>query len=113
VDSTREIALIAVTEEGGVEQQIGVARCLVDDEEPSRWDFAIVLGDAWQGRGLGKALLGRLIECADASGVPCLSSIVLAENHRMLALALGLGFTVRHEPGGATVLRVERWLPRR
>ncbi|HEV8212131.1 MAG TPA: GNAT family N-acetyltransferase [Vicinamibacterales bacterium] len=108
VDQTREIALVAVRGEGDGEQLLGVARCVVDQDEPSRWDFAIVLADAWQGKGLGKILLQHLIQCADERGVPVLSSIVLAENHRMLALARALGFTVRREPGGATVVRIER-----
>jgi acetyltransferase len=110
VDPAREIAIIALAAEGGTEQQLGVARCALDDEEPTRWDFAIVVGDAWQGQGLGEALLRRLVQCADESGVPALSSIVLAENRRMLALAQRLGFAVRREPGGATVMRIERRL---
>ena len=65
VDPAREIALIAVAADGDAEQQLGVARCALDDEEPTRWDFAIVVGDAWQGQGLGEALLRRLIASAD------------------------------------------------
>ena len=113
VDPAREIAIIAVAAVGGEEQQLGVARCALDVEEPTRWDFAIVVGDAWQGQGLGEALLRRLIECADESGVPALSSIALAENRRMLALAQRLGFTLRREPGGAIMTRIERRLPGR
>jgi acetyltransferase len=112
VDPAREIALIAVAVDGGTERQVGVARCVLDEEDPTRWDFAIVVGDAWQGQGLGKALLQRLIQCADDAGVPALSSIVLSDNRSMLALAQGLGFTIRPEPGGATVRRVERRLPK-
>ena len=111
VDPAREIAIVAIATVGGTEQEIGVARCAVDDDEPSRWDFAIVVADACQGRGLGEAMLQLLIERADGSGVPALSSIVLAENRGMLALARKLGFTVRPEPGGATVMRVERRRP--
>jgi acetyltransferase len=112
IDPAREIAIIAVAAEGGTEQQLGVARCVLDDDEPTRWDFAIVVGDAWQAKGLGETLLRRLVRCADEAGVPALSSIVLAENRRMLTLAHRLGFTVRREPGGATVMRVERRLRR-
>jgi acetyltransferase len=56
-------------------------------------------------------LLRRLIECADESGVPALSSVALAENRRMLALAQRLGFTLRREPGGAIMTRIERRHP--
>ena len=96
----------------GGEQQLGVARCALDDEVPTRWDFAVVIGDAWQGQGLGEALLRCLIQRAREAGVPELSSVALAENRRMLTLARRLGFTVRHEPGGAGVMRIERRLRR-
>ena len=110
IDRTREIALIAVTGEGDEEQQVGVARCARDDDAPEAWDFGIVVADAWQGIGLGEALLTRLIEHAEAAGIAALSSVTLAENAGMLALARRLGFTVRREPGDATLMRVERRL---
>ena len=62
IDPTREIALVAVVAEGDSEQEIAVARCAFDDGDPVRWDFAIVVGDAWQGQGIGEALLRRLLE---------------------------------------------------
>jgi acetyltransferase len=110
INPAREIAIIAVTSEDGTEQQIGVARCILDDGDPTRWDFAIVVGDAWQGKGLGETLLRLLIQCAEESGVPALSSVTSSENQHMLSLARRLGFTARREPGGASVTRIERRL---
>ena len=110
IDRTREIALIAVTGDGDEEQQVGVARCARDDHAPEAWDFGIVVADAWQGIGLGEALLTRLIERAEDSGIAALSSVALPENAGMLALARRLGFKVRREPGDATLMRVERRL---
>jgi hypothetical protein len=52
---------------------------------------------------------------ADESGVPTLSSIALVENRRRSGsapVAQRLGFAVRHEPGGAGVMRIERHLRR-
>ena len=111
VDPAREIALIAVAMVDDSEQELGVARCALDEEVPTRWDFAIVVADRWQGQGLGKILLQGLIRQADESGVAALSSITLSVNHKMIALARSLGFTIRREPGGATVVRIERRLP--
>ena len=110
IDPAREIALIAVTVDGGVEEQVGVARCARDDQAPPAWDFGIVVADAWQGAGLGEILLSHLLERAEAAGVAALSSITLPENRGMLALARRLGFTVRREVGDATLMRVERRL---
>ena len=50
------------------------------------------------------------MEEAEARGVAALSGITLPENRRMLALARRLGFTIRSEPGDATLMRVERRL---
>ena len=110
LDPAREIAIIAVARDGAAEQQVGVARCAVDDDAPARWDFGIVVADAWQGLGLGEVLLGHLIERAEAAGIAALSSVTLPENDRMLALARRFGFAVRRERGDATLMRVERRL---
>ena len=110
IDPSREIALIAVTTDGDVEEQVGVARCARDDTAPPRWDFGIVVADAWQGAGHGEILFRHLMRRAEAAGVAMLSSITLPENRRMLALARRLGFTVRREIGDWTLMRIERRL---
>jgi len=110
IDPAREIAWVAVTGEGDGERELGVARCIRDDANPAIWDFAIVIGDAWQHLGLGRALLGRLMACAARAGVERLSSVTLSENHAMLSLARRLGFSTRREPLDATLTRVERRL---
>jgi acetyltransferase len=110
IDSAREIAVIAVVSADGVVQQVGVARCAVDTEDAIRWDFAVVVADAWQGKGLGEVLLGRLMELAAKAGVAALSSVTLSENRAMLSLARRLGFTASREPGAATLMRLEKRL---
>jgi GNAT superfamily N-acetyltransferase len=108
VDPCCEIALIALASEGGrEEEEIGVARCVVEDSAEGRWDFAIVIADDWQRRGLGEALLRRLLQAATAAGVTTLGGITLAENRGMLALARKLGFSARREDGDATLMRLE------
>ena len=110
IDPGREIAIIAVVPDGDSEQEVGVARCAIDTEDPSRWDFAVVVADAWQGKGLGDALLRRLIDLAEEAGVAVLSSVTLSENRGMLSLAKRLGFTAHREIGDATLMRIERRL---
>jgi acetyltransferase len=56
-------------------------------------EFALVVGDAWQRRGLGRHLLERLIAIARERGVKRLVGQVLAENGPMLELTRKLGFT--------------------
>jgi acetyltransferase len=107
IDPSREIALVALVGEGDDEEEVGLAQCVVDDAAAGRWDFAIVVADAWQGRGVGRALLLRLAEAARDAGVRTLSGITLAENHGMVMLARKLGYVVRREDGDATLLRLE------
>ena len=112
IDPSREIALVAIANHGGDDEEVGVARCVVDDAAAGRWDFAIVIADACQRRGLGRALLGALVAAARDAGVRTLSGITLVENRGMVALARGLGFSVRREDGDATLLRLELALGR-
>ena len=110
IDPAREITLIALLTEGDAEREIAVARCAFDERDPPRWDFGLVVGDAWQGQGLGEAMLQRLMQCAEESGIAALSSITLSENRRMLSLARRLGFSIRREVGDATLMRIEKAL---
>jgi acetyltransferase len=63
------------------------------------------VSDAYQGQGLGRHLLGRLIAVARARGVRKLTGQVLVENAPMLQLVKTLGFreTLPASDGIATV----------
>lgn len=62
---------------------------------PDRADAAIVLEDAWQGRGIGKALALELVTAARRAGIAAFTSEILTENHRTLRFARALA--PRHE----------------
>ena len=64
---------------------VGVARfdCLPGTSDA---EIAVVVEDAWQGRGVGSALLRRLTELATGVGVRRFVAEILAGNHRMLRL---------------------------
>ncbi|WP_432262168.1 N-acetyltransferase family protein [Cupriavidus sp. TMH.W2] len=61
-------------------------------------EFAVVVADGWQGRGLGRRLIARLCELARAAGLRGLRGDVLSENRRMLAILRGFGFASRRNP---------------
>jgi len=71
--------------------------------DPARWDFAIVVGDAWQGQGLGETLLRSLMRAAAGHGVSALTGITLTTNMRMIALARKLGFEARRAHDDASI----------
>ncbi len=91
LDPEREFALIATTPVQGRERQIGVAR-YVKDVTPGEAEFAIVLSDDWQRRGLGTRLLGSLLAAAKADGVQRLVGTTMSDNDGMLKLGRRLGF---------------------
>src|SRR5258706_3474479 len=68
IDHDREMALVATVTVGGRERQVGVARYVVESS-PREAEFAIVLSDEWQGRGLGRELLSSLLVAAKAAGL--------------------------------------------
>jgi acetyltransferase len=91
LDYDREMALVAVRRVGGVSQMLGVSRYYLNPETGEA-EFALVVGDAHQRQGLGRHLLGRLIDIARERGVKRLFGLVLQENQPMLALTKSLGF---------------------
>ena len=103
IDYSRELALIATAVVDGQVRQVGVAR-YVPEPDGSSCDFAIVIADAWQGRGLGEALLRALVRAARLAGVPALSGLTLATNQAMRELARRVGFSVQRDPDDATVV---------
>ena len=102
VDGNREFALIATTRHEAREREIGVAR-YVKEPAPDAAEFAIVLSDDWQGRGLGRRLIEELIAAAKRGGVRRLYGTTLSENTAMIALAQSLGFVVTTDRDVATM----------
>ena len=72
----------------------------------NRGEFAILVRDAWQRRGLGSELLARLIEVGRAEKLSAITGQILADNHNMQTLCKKAGFRVWH-PTGATDCRAE------
>jgi acetyltransferase len=104
VDYDREMALIAVADHDGGERQIGVVRYVINADATS-CEFAIVVSEAWQGRGLGRHLMLQLIAIARARGLKVMAGQVLAANIQMLKLAETLGF-VHHRTEEPSVKEV-------
>ena len=107
IDYAREMALAAVVMTETSEVLIGVARYVMDPEPadlPAPCEFAIVLADAWQGRGIGKHMMLKLIEVARSRGIPRMYGEILSTNHEMLEMVRRLGFGLQRHAGDATVM---------
>jgi len=93
IDYDREMALVAVTQEEGEDVQVGVAR-YYSLPEPGSCEFAIVIADAWQNRGVARRLMRALVEAARSRRYTKMMGTVLAENRRMLDFVKTLGFRI-------------------
>ncbi len=107
VDYDHEMALIAAITENGLEVEIGVARYVINPDDKS-CEFAIVVADAWQHRGIGRTLMICLMQAALSRGLQVMEGFVLAANHKMLALMSALGFTIGPAESDATLKQVSR-----
>ena len=104
IDYEREMAFIAVIEEGGREFEIGVARYITNPDGDT-CEFALVVTDHWQRHGLGRRLMELLIEVARSRGLSAMVGHVLANNKSMLELCSDLGFVIAESPDEPTQRR--------
>jgi acetyltransferase len=105
IDHDREVALIAVAHAAGGEREIGVAR-YVRDRDGEGCEFALVVADGVQRRGLGERLLRGLVRTAAARGIAVVCGVTSATNARMVALARKLGFRAARDPRDGTMMEL-------
>jgi len=92
---------------------VGECRFIRLPDQPDTAEIGVTVVDAWQGRGLGSALLARLSERALEAGIEYFTAEVLAENRTMLALLPGLGQVETQSRGPVVSARVELGEPSR
>lgn len=117
IDYPRDLALIVLYLEGEArmpgaplhEREVAVAR-YVSLPGNASCEFALVVADAWQGRGIGYRLMQTLMRFARDGGLERMDGFVLTANHRMLELMQALGFAVRPSEEGPMVRLVTRAL---
>jgi acetyltransferase len=103
-DYDRELGLMAVAQPPSPEVMLGVSR-LVMDADRKKGEFAVIVGDPWQGKGLGPKLLEQLIAVARDLGLHLLYGDVMAQNKPMLEMAKKAGFHSKRL--GEGVIRIE------
>lgn len=97
LDYSRELALIAVLENQQAETELGVARYVTNPDGES-CEFALVVADKWQNRGIGSHLMTALMEAARQRGLERMEGEILTNNDNMLKLTAKLGFSSRTSP---------------
>lgn len=105
IDYDREMALIAVRETPEGEQQVGVAR-YITKLDGEGCEFAIVVADELQGRGLASRLFRDLIDVARDRGLKYMDGVALRENSNMIRLARDLGFSISMDPDSTDMVKM-------
>ncbi len=85
IDGDRHIALVA-TERGRPERLVSVVRCASSAADPCEAEFAIIVHDPYQQRGIGTHMLSLMIETARAHGIKRMRALVQSDNRPMIAL---------------------------
>lgn len=85
IDYNREIALIGEINENGKTQMIGVSR-LVSDIDNDTAEFAIVVADPWQGKGVGAYLMDYILDIAKQKGIKKVYASVMKANETMVTM---------------------------
>jgi acetyltransferase len=94
IDYDRELALVAL-HEGEIVAVGRYSPC----RDGLTAEFALAVADDWQGKGLGHALLERLVGAARDAGYEALLGEILEANRDMLELAAHLGFQEKSRTG--------------
>jgi GNAT superfamily N-acetyltransferase len=103
VDPAVGVAYVAVIGTGTDEQQIGVARFSAAASGLD-CEFAVVVSDAWQNKGLGTLLMRRLVEHARARGIDTMHSSDASDNELMRSFAAHLQLQHERNPEDATMV---------
>jgi acetyltransferase len=96
IDYDREMAIIAELSEDGRKKMAGVVRLIADAYNETA-EYAIVVGNAWVGQGLGSVMTSYILEIARRRGIKKVVAFVLEDNAGMLHIFKKFGFSARKE----------------
>jgi protein lysine acetyltransferase len=94
VDGRDHIALVVLDE---ADDLVAVGRIVRDRERPDTGELALVVGDCWQRRGIGRMLAQELTR---AMGVARVAGTMLATNRAALGVMRSLGAVEHSELSG-------------
>jgi acetyltransferase len=109
IDYDREMAFVAIDTSGEQEEIRGVVRYTRNPDGRTA-EFGVVVEDAWQGRGLGHAMMEAIEDCARDRGLEEIIGYVLTENNDMLQLMNVRGYRASRDPDDASVRRLAKKL---
>ena len=107
VDYDRELTAVVEATVNGSRKLLGVAR-LVSEVGSERGEFAVLVGEPWQGKGLGNRLTQYCVDHADRVRVREVYGVTGRLNVRMLAVFKRYGFDLSPESDPTLILAAKR-----
>jgi len=99
IDYEREIAIAAELRDGSKKRIIGIGQLSIEPDYETG-EFAVIVHDEYQAKGLGYKLSDLLIGIAQEKGLERFLGYVLTSNRKMVNLCRRLGFAVETMPDG-------------
>jgi acetyltransferase len=93
IDYEREMAIVAEIKEGNRKRIIGTGRLIIEPDL-KKAEFAVLVHDEFQGKGLGYKLVDTVIGIGHEKGVEEVYGLVLSENTGMLQMCRKLGCSI-------------------
>jgi acetyltransferase len=110
IDYDRELAIVAESSGPAPRELWGVGR-LVADPNHEQAEYAVLVADEWQGRGLGSLLTSYCTEIAARWQVRRLYAETTPDNTRMIRTFQRWGFELEHKPDLGVVLARKELTP--
>ncbi len=107
IDYEKQMAIVALADEGGKERIVAVGRYNVLPSGPDEAEFAIVVQDAYQKRGIGTEVIQHLVLLARLQGVRTIVGYIMHDNYRMFALLRKSGLNISEKYWEDGIMRVE------
>jgi acetyltransferase len=100
IDYDREMVLVVDYQNPitGEREILGVGR-LVKNEAGNEAEFAVIVSDRWQKRGLGSALLRQLLQIGREEKITRITADILPDNFDMQRVCRNLGFQLAFDRG--------------
>ncbi len=112
VDPERAYPLVVLLPIDGVDTAIAGGR-FVQQENSTDCSFSVLVGEPWQGQGVGRRIVESLLREASRRGLRQMYGDVLTDNMPMLRLARSLHFVALYSDQGEGVLKIVYDLPAR
>jgi acetyltransferase len=100
IDESREVAIVAETETLGAHKVAGFSRLVFSPDHESA-EFAIIITDDWQGKGLGCLMTRHCLEVVRTRGIKRVTAVTTPDNLWMIAVFKKLSFSLNYDwPNG-------------